>query len=102
MMLSKQTNRFRPAFELLETRTVMASSLQAYISSGYLYVLGSSAADNIGVSQSNGRVSVRDTQITYNGTKVSSVDANAFNKVAVYAYGGNDTVDLFSGHVKKD
>ena len=102
MTLSKQTNRFRPALESLETRTVMASSLQAYLSSGYLYVLGSSAADYISISQSSGKITVRNAQIKVNGKLQANVDANSVNKIAIYAYGGNDTVNLYGSGVTKD
>ncbi len=85
-------NAFKPALENLETRETPA--LTAYVSSGYLYVLGTSGADFIQVQQSGDQVSVRNATIKYNGTNVSSISASKFNKVAVYAYAGNDTVVL--------
>lgn len=96
------TNRpYRPTLENLENRDLMASNLTATLANGYLYVQGTSAADFITVTQSGGRVAVKDTLINVNGTKVSSVSANSFSKVVVYGYGGNDTVVLAPNNATK-
>lgn len=94
-------NQYRPSLENLENRDLMASNLTATLANGYLYVQGTNSADFITVTESGGRVAVKDTQINVNGTKVANVSAGSINKVVVYGYGGNDTVVLAPNNATK-
>jgi Calpain family cysteine protease len=90
--MSVQTT-FRPCLESLEQRMV-PSGMQAYVAQGNLYVLGTSGSDFIQVAQTNQQLSVLGTQITLNGSRVSSVAASSIGQVMVYGNDGNDFIDL--------
>jgi hypothetical protein len=84
-------NHYRPTLELLEKRDLPAT---AFLSGGYLYVTSTNAHEYVSVSESNGRLSVSNTLITDGSSRVSSIADTRVAKVAVYAYGNNDVVNL--------
>jgi hypothetical protein len=86
-----QRNHYRPTLELLEKRDLPATAL---LSGGYLYVNSTAAHEYVNISQSNGHISVANTLITEGSSKVSSVYASQVTRVAVYAYGGSDVINL--------
>jgi Ca2+-binding RTX toxin-like protein len=84
---------YRPRVELLEDREFLAG-IQAYVTLGNLYVLGTPGNDVIDVEQANNQISVTGTQITLRNAIVKSIDASIIAKVIVYGYGGDDFIDL--------
>jgi hypothetical protein len=98
--MSLQPSTYRPTIEPLEDRTLPATTIQASLVSGVLNVQGTDAGDYLRVTQSSGRISVYNTQITVGSTKVDSVDAAAVTKVTMNGLGGNDT--LIASTVTKD
>ncbi|MBI3824300.1 MAG: hypothetical protein HY289_16660 [Planctomycetes bacterium] len=83
---------YRPAVEQLESRELLAGSINAYVLNSNLVVEGTTANDYISVSQSSDRLSVYGTQITLNGAKVAGVDAATINKVVINGFAGDDTL----------
>jgi hypothetical protein len=81
---------YRPLVESLEKRDLPASGLQAYVSGGNLYVLGTAASDAITVNQSNNQLSVAGAKIG----NAASVNASSIANVFIYGNGGNDTINL--------
>jgi hypothetical protein len=90
---------FRPAVEPLEQRD-LPSAVQAYVSGGNLYVLGTPNTDYLQVSDTNHRLSLTGIPITVNNARVYSIEDSSISKVLVYGYGGNDYIDLST--VKND
>jgi len=84
---------FRPSFEALEARELPAG-IQAYVTQGNLYVLGTNGNDFVQVTQTNQQLSVLGTQITVNGARVNGVNAAGISQVIVYGYDGSDFSDL--------
>src|SRR5262245_4792359 len=68
-----QRPAFRPTFEGLEERALMASTLTASVSGGLLFIEGTEKADTITVRQQNNRLSVDGTLILVNGVRLASV-----------------------------
>src|SRR4051812_32986354 len=89
-----RNDRFRPSLESLETRDLMAGSLQVTLVNGYLYVQGSNANDAISVNQSGGQLSVAGAQIVAGSARFNSVAASSVRAIAAYGYGGNDTISV--------
>ena len=86
---------YRPVVESLEKRELLASGLQAYVTGGNLYVLGSAASDDITISQSsNNQISVAGMKIGANNGQAASVNASSIANVYIYGNGGNDVVNL--------
>jgi hypothetical protein len=81
---------YRPLVESLEQRELLTSSIQAYVSGGNLYVLGTSGGDAITVSQTNNQISVAGAKIG----GAASVNASSIANVFVYGNGGNDIINL--------
>jgi hypothetical protein len=81
---------YRPLVESLEHRELLAAGLQAYVTGGNLYVLGTPASDAITVSQSNNQISVAGVKIG----NAASVNASSIANVFIYGNGGNDTINL--------
>jgi Ca2+-binding RTX toxin-like protein len=90
---------FRPQLESLETRECPAG-LQAYVTLGNLYVLGTPSNDFINITQSGNQIAVTGTQISVGSWRVNSVDASTIAKVVVYGNGGGDFINLAS--IKND
>jgi hypothetical protein len=86
-----QDNCYRPTLERLEQRDLPATAI---LSGGYLYVTSTTHHEFVTVSQSNGNLSVANTPISIGASKVASVSASRVNKVVVYAYGGDDVINL--------
>ena len=84
---------YRPHLEPLESRDLL-SGLQAYVTGGNLYVLGTAGADVITVTQSNNKIAVTGAQIAVGNAKVNTIDAPSIAKVIVYGYGGRNFLDL--------
>jgi hypothetical protein len=98
--MSVRPSSYQPRIESLEARDVPTSSIQAYITGGNLYIVGSSGNDAITVIQYSGQVSVTGAKINLNGSLVSSVSTSSFSKVFIYGEGGNDAIDFST--VKSD
>lgn len=90
---------FRPAVESLEQRD-LPSAVQAYVSAGSLYVVGTPAADYLQIADTNHRLAVTGIPITVNNVRVNSISDSSVSKVIVYGNAGNDYIDL--GSVKID
>ncbi len=82
----------RPSLESLESRVVPAA-VTATLYGNYLYVQGSGSNDYLQVVQSGTRLSVYNAKINVNGKNVDYVEAKSVLKVAMYGYGGNDTLN---------
>lgn len=80
-------NRFRPEVERLEDRELPAT---ANLTAGILTVLGTSSADNIGVTVSGG----------YIRTAGRSFAAGSVSKIVIAAAGGNDVVNISTSITK--
>jgi hypothetical protein len=87
-------DQYRPTLEFLEQRELPASSLQASLFSGYLYIQDWTANDTINVAQTNGKISVANTTITAGNSHLSSVSVSSVNEVDIFSYGGGATIDL--------
>jgi hypothetical protein len=87
-----QQPSYRPFVEPLETRDLLAGSIQATVVNQFLIINGTSGNDYLSVTQSNGRLSVYGSQIQVGGKLVSSIDAATITKVYMNGYDGNDTI----------
>lgn len=86
-----RATHYRPTLELLERRDLPTTAM---LSGGYLYITSTTSHNFITVAQNNGRLSVAGTSITVGKAAQSSVSTSQVNEVVVYAYGGNDVVNL--------
>jgi hypothetical protein len=84
-------NHYRPTLEFLEHRDLPTSAM---LSGGFLYVLGTTRADHITVSESGGQIAVAGTTITVGRSHVSHVSASQVHAIAIYGYGGGDVINL--------
>jgi hypothetical protein len=91
---------YRPVVEPLESRELLTTGIQAYVTGGNLYVLGTPGNDFINIAETNNQISVAGAQITVGGRPVAGVDAASISKVIVYGNGGDDFINL--GTVKND
>lgn len=66
----------------------------AVLSGGYLYITSTTSHNFITVSQSNDRLSVAGTGIRVGSVMYGSVATSQVKEVVVYAYGGNDVINL--------
>src|ERR1700722_10177919 len=86
---------YRPLVEPLEQRELLTGSLQAYVTGGNLYVLGTSGPDVINVVQTGNQIYVNGASINVNGKNVSAINAASIAKVIVYGNSnGNDNINL--------
>ncbi len=83
--------RYRPTLEFLEQRDLPTT---AVLSGGYLYITSTTSHNFITVSQSNDRLSVAGTGIRVGSVMYGSVATSQVKEVVVYAYGGNDVINL--------
>jgi hypothetical protein len=89
--MSRKKNGFRPSFETLETREMMAG-LTGGLSGGVLTINGTSGNDTIPVHQSGGFVSV---PVSVDGEiKTARWNVNKINKIQINAGRGDDNVIL--------
>ncbi|MCI0458585.1 MAG: hypothetical protein L0Z62_16600, partial [Gemmataceae bacterium] len=91
-MNATHTKRFRPSFERLESRDLLAGSLTASLSDGLLRIEGTEAPDNITVRQSNDQIRVEGLAINVGGNSQPSVSATQVNRVEIHALGGHDII----------
>lgn len=87
---------FRPTFDTLEDRTLLASGLTASVTGGILRIQGTEAADRITLRQVDYRLRVDGITIRENGVQVADLDARRVYKVEIDARGGNDIIELDS------
>jgi hypothetical protein len=88
----RKANSFRPTFEALEDRQMMASGLGASLSAGVLTIQDNQAGDLIHIRQLGGEVSVDGIAIRTGGTSQSYVSASAVGLIDVQTLAGNDQV----------
>ena len=94
----RKNQSYRPAFESLEKRELMAASLQAALgTNGVLRVEGTARADTITVRQDNNLISVAGVAISTPSGAKNQVAASAIRKIEVFGLDGNDTIRLDQG-----
>src|SRR5438270_9241449 len=96
-MKTTTRNRFRPALETLEGRSLAAAHLTATLSAGTLFVEGTNHADRITVRQIGGQISVDNAGVRVGGRVVVSVAADTVEKIQVRGLDGDDVINLNSG-----
>jgi hypothetical protein len=84
---------FRPLLEPLESRELL-TGIQAYVTSGNLYVLGTGANDYINITQTGSQISLTGAPIAVKGVNANSIDSASINNVLVYGNGGSDFINL--------
>ncbi len=101
-MMRCRDKQFQPAVEHLEIRCLPATStINTTLASGILKIEGTDAADQIIVRQINGRISVDNQKITYNGVKVDSVASSLVSDIYIYGNGGDDTLRADGSIIKR-
>jgi hypothetical protein len=98
-MSSKKINPWRPSFEMLENREMMAASQSASFGNGVLKIQGTDSADKITLRQQSGRISVDGIRIKSSTSNLASVSATSVKQIVVNGHGGDDNINLNSGSV---
>src|SRR5262245_38298713 len=86
--------RFRLGIEYMEDRCLPTGGITDSFASGFLHVIGTSAADQIHVRQTGTMLSVDNVKIAYQGVLISSLNMAAVKEIEIRSQAGADTVSL--------
>lgn len=91
--IGKRTN-YRPTFDALERRDLLASSLMASLANGVLHIEGTYRNDTITLRESAGNLSVAGISIVSGGQRVASVAGGQVRTIEIFGLGGKDVIQL--------
>jgi hypothetical protein len=97
--VSLQTDTYRPTIESLESRE-MPAALQAYVTSGTLYVNDPGGYHTVHLADSGGKISITGLSIQVGSSYVSSVADSTLTRVVISDHVGGDVISISAGFSK--
>jgi hypothetical protein len=86
---------FRPTFEQLENRELMAANVTANFANGLLRIQSNAAHDQLLIQNLNGQVRVEGISIQVNNQATPTIPRASLTAIEVDALGGNDYIEIY-------